>query len=285
MKKENIISLNGKIIPLSKSAILPTNLEFSYGFGVYETIKLRNGVLYFLDKHIDRLIKSAKIIELSHNFEKKELMDYVIDLVKAQGEQSINIKILMIGASDAEKVNFYIMALPPLFPDKKLYKKGAKLICRNYERLYPNAKSLNMMASYLAYREAKENDCYDGLLINRYGEATEGTRTNFYLTKGKTIYSPPDTDILLGVTRDTVLKTAVKNGYKVIKQKIKLADLEKYDGAFVTSTSTKIIPIKEIILSKDKKFEYKEISLEIKNLIKIYDSFLKDYALTQDKLV
>lgn len=285
MIKKEIISVNGKIIPLSKAGILPTNLEFSYGFGVYETIKLRNGVLFFLDKHIDRLIKSAEIIELLHQFNKKQLMSLVIDLVKAQGEPSINIKILMIGASKPEKVNLYIMALAPLFPDKKLYKKGAKLIARNYERIYPNAKSLNMLPSYLAYREAKENDCYDSLLINRYGEMTEGTRTNFYLIKGKTIYSPPKTDILLGVTRDTVIEVARKNRYKVIEKKLKLADLAKYDGAFVTSTSTKIIPIKEIIFAKNKKWEYIEISQEIKNLIKVYDHFLSDYTQKQEKLV
>lgn len=279
-----LISHNGKIVTLEKAAILPTNLEFSYGFGVYETIKLRNRVLFFLDKHIDRLIHSAQTIELDHLYSQKQLMQCVKALVKADQRPSVNLKILLIGAENPEDVNLFIMALPPLFPDKKLYRHGCNLIAINYERLWPNAKTLNMMGSYLAYRKARRNDCYDGLLINRFGEITEGTRTNFYFTKGKTIYSAPEKDILLGVTRETVLEVARKNGYKSIIDKIKLEDFEKFDGAFVTSTSTKIIPVKSIIIDKNKTLAYPEINPEIKTLMKLYDQFLKQYAINQSKL-
>ena len=54
-----------------------------------------------------------------------------------------------------------------------------------------------MLQSYLAYRKAKEADCYDALLINMEGCITEGTRTNFFCIKEKTITTPPESEILL----------------------------------------------------------------------------------------
>lgn len=284
-EETKIVSVNGKILPSSKVCIPVTNLEFSYGFGVYETIKLRNRVLYFLPRHIDRLFGSAEEIILKHNFTKKQLSKYIIDLVKAEKRESINIKVLMIGAPNPDEVNFYVIPLAPLFPPKKLYKKGAKLITAYYERMYPNAKTLNMMASYIAFRHAQENDCYDSLFINRKGQITEGTRTNFYFIKGKTIYSAKPADILLGVTRDTVLESIQEKGYKFIEKNIFEKDFAKYDGAFITSTSTKIMPVKEIILSKEKKsFVYPEIYPEIKQLMKIYKAYLDNYASSQKPL-
>ena len=278
------VSHNGKIIPLSKACVPLTNLEFSYGFGVYETIKLRNKVLYFLDRHVNRLLKSAQIIELEHPFEPKQIQNYIRVLVSKQTSPSINIKVLMIGAENPANTDLYIIALPPLFPDRKLYKRGCSLTTVNYERLWPNAKTLNMIGSYLAYRKAKKNQCYDSLLINRHQEITEGTRTNFYTIKGKTIYSPPEKDILLGVTRDTVLETAQKNGFKLIIKKLKASDLDKFDGAFITSTSTKIMPVKKIVFDCQEVI-YPEICENIKNLISLYSQFLKQYQTTNSPIL
>lgn len=153
---------------------------------------------------------------------------------------------LLIGAPTKEGAQLYIICLNPLFPDRKLYRDGATFITQSYERAFPQAKTLNMLQSYLAYRDAKRVGAYDALLLNRQGNITEGTRTNFYCIKGQTIYTPPEKDILLGVTRKAVLKVAVENGYNIVEQDIKPSDISLYDGAFISSTSSKIIPVKMI---------------------------------------
>jgi branched-subunit amino acid aminotransferase/4-amino-4-deoxychorismate lyase len=222
------------------------NIEYSYGFGVYENIRVSNGIVFFLKDHIARLMESAKIIGIIHPFDQSFVENSVLDLVQNTKSTTYNLKILLIGGSTKEKASLNIFRLNPFFPDRKLYREGAKFITYNYERAFPHAKTLNMLQSYLAYKKAKESGAYDALLINRDGFITEGTRTNFFCIKDKVVYSPPEKTILLGVMRKATLRVAQENNYQVIEKNIKLEDIESYDGAFVTSTSSKIIPVKSI---------------------------------------
>ncbi len=244
--KFKYFSQNGKILPIEQAVIPLSNIEYAYGFGVYENIRISNGQAFFLKNHIERLIESARIIGITHPFDAAFVENSVSDLVKNTKSETYNIKIFLIGGSIKEKASLYIFCLNPLFPDKKLYKEGAKFIIYNYERPFPHAKTLNMLQSYLAYSKAKESRAYDALLINHDGFITEGTRTNFFCIEDKTIYTPHKLDILLGVMRKATLKVALENKYLIVEKNIKLDEIMSYDGAFVTSTSSKIIPIKSI---------------------------------------
>ena len=135
--------------------------------------------------------------------------------------------------------------------------------------MYPQAKTLNMLASYLAYREAKEKNCYDALFVNRNGNIIEGTRTNFFTIKGRTIYSPLEKNILLGVTRKHILEVAKQNGFVIEEKNIPLTGLSEYDGAFLTGTSIKILPIKKV-----DNFEYGGIPDDLKKLMLAFDEYL-----------
>jgi len=239
-------SQNGKILPIEKAVIPMNNIEYSYGFGAYESIRVSNGVVYFLKDHIKRLLESAKIIGLTHSFDEEFIKNSIFDLIKSHQKETFNLKILLIGGSTKEKALLNIFCLNPLFPDHKLYRDGAEFITYEYERAFPHAKTLNMLESYLAYSRARKNKAYDALLINQNGYITEGTRTNFFCIKGKIIYTPFEKDILLGVMRKAMSKVALSNDYKIVGTNIKLDDVKSYDGAFVTSTSSKIIPARSI---------------------------------------
>lgn len=239
-------SQNGKILPIEQAVIPLSNIEYSYGFGVYESLRVVNGAVIFIEDHIERLIKSASVIGLSHNFDERFIKNSIQELIKDYKTETFNLKIILIGASTKEKAILNILCLNPLFPDRKLYRDGAEFITYKYERAFPHAKTLNMLQSYLAYKKAKELGAYDALLINHNDFILEGTRTNFFTIKDKIIYTPLEKDILLGVMRKAVLKVALENNFQVIEKNIKLDDIKSYDGAFVTSTSSKIMPIKSI---------------------------------------
>jgi len=239
-------SQNGKILPIEKAVIPLSNIEYSYGYGVYESLRVNNGIVYFIDDHIERLIESAKIIGINHLFDEEFVKKSILDLVVDYQTETFNLKILLIGGATKERAVLNIFCLNPFFPDRKLYHQGAEFITYEYERAFPHAKTLNMLQSYLAYKKAKESGSYDALLVNQNGYVTEGTRTNFFCIKRKTIYTPFKKDILLGVMRKAMLKVALSNDYKIVETNIKLDDVKSYDGAFVTSTSSKIMPIKSI---------------------------------------
>ncbi|EKE14537.1 MAG: hypothetical protein ACD_12C00439G0002 [uncultured bacterium] len=239
-------SQNGKILPIEQAVIPLSNIEYTYGFGVYENVRVSNGDIYFLKDHTERLFESAKTIGLDHSFSEEFIKNSISDLIRDYKSETFNLKILLIGGSTKEKAILNILCLNPLFPDKKLYRDGAEFITYDYERAFPHAKTLNMLESYLAYKKAKERKAYDALLINHDGFILEGTRTNFFCIKDKVIYSPFEKDILLGVMRKVMLKVALENNYQVVEKNIKLEDVKLYNGAFVTSTSSKIMPIKSI---------------------------------------
>jgi branched-chain amino acid aminotransferase len=242
----NYFSRNGTILPIEQAVIPLSSVEYSYGYGVYETVRRSKGITYFLTQHCARLLNSAKIIDLPHGFSDHFVAQSVQELVAQNDAETCNLKILLIGGHTPETASLYIMCLNPLFPDRKLYSQGATAITYAYERAFPQAKTLNMLPSFLAYREARQADAYDALLVNRRGQITEGTRTNFFAFRGRTIISPPATDILLGVTRDHVLQVARDSNFELAEQPIQLAELATYDNFFLTSTSAKILPLRSI---------------------------------------
>ncbi len=265
----NIFSKNGKVLPITDATVSLLSVEYAYGFGVYETLRVSNKKALFLEDHVERLLKSAEIIKLNHSLSGQDIQQFTNNLIAKTDVDTYNMKMLLIGATKPEDVSFYIFCSNPLFVDKKLYRDGIKTITAQYERSYPHSKSLNMLGSYIAYRDAKQHDCYDAILVNRDGNITEGTRTNFFTIKGNVIYSPPEKDILLGVTRKNIIEVAKNNGFVVEEQNISLASLKDYDGAFLTSTSTKIVPIKKI-----NDFEYGEIPDSLKKLMLVFDEYL-----------
>ncbi len=241
-----LCSLNGTITPRSQATISAFNIEYAYGFGVYETLRVVRGMPYFLDQHIDRLLRSALAIGLTHTVTNGIVMDWVRSLVHELGSETYNIKILFIGSSSPENTQCWILPLSPLFPDKKLFSEGAATITVEYERQFPQAKTLNMLGSYLAYRTAHAQACYDASLVDRSGNIREGTRTNFFTITGTTIIKPPKDQILDGVMQRFVLAAAHHYGYEVKEQAIPLKDISSVSAAFLTSTSSKVMPIRKM---------------------------------------
>jgi branched-chain amino acid aminotransferase len=264
-------SKNGKILPVSDAHIPLNNIEYSYGYGVYELISIRNHIVYFANGHINRLLKSAKIIGLDHYFTPEKIQEFIDDLLKKSDVDSCNIKILLVGGKSSNDAMLYILLLSPLFPERKLYTQGVKTITIKYERAFPNAKTLNMLGSFLAFKKAKENDCFDALLINNENKIIEGTRTNFFLIKDKTIYTQSDNKILQGVTRHLILNIAYENNFSIKFDEISTSKLPNFDCGFLTGTTAKILPIRQI-----DNFYFNTIPKNLKLLMSKFDNFLKE---------
>jgi len=262
----NLVSHNGKLIPSSEAKIPVDNIEWTYGFGVYENLKIRNGKIYFADKHIDRLFESARLIGLEHGFDKETIGKWIKALKDKNEADSANVKILLIGGKEP---NLYIMTLAPKFLDRKAYSQGVHTITQEYERYLPQAKTLNMLPSYLFFKAAQAAGAHDALLIDRGGHILEGTRSNFFALNDKKLFTAPLERVLNGVTRQTVIECAKNNGYKITENLIKSAEINRYDGAFLTHTSGKIVPIRSI-----DKFSFPAVAPGLKSLMKHYDDYL-----------
>ena len=74
-------SKNGELVSLDQAVVPLSNIEYAYGFGVYENIRVRNRHALFLSDHLDRLFNSAELIGLKHSFSKAQIGEYVESLV------------------------------------------------------------------------------------------------------------------------------------------------------------------------------------------------------------
>jgi branched-subunit amino acid aminotransferase/4-amino-4-deoxychorismate lyase len=265
-------SRNGVLTPVAEATVPLDDLAFAYGFGVYETLKVRHGVVYFADKHEDRLWHSARTIGLEHPYRLGDFEKFVRALVEANAIDDANLKALLIGGPTAADARLMIVALNPLFPDRKNYKQGGLAITWSGERIYPQAKTLNMLVSYLAYREAQTLGAYDALLVNRKAQITEGTRTNFFVTDGATLATAPADQVLEGVTQLTVRQVIKDLGIPLEERPLPAAELGQWQGAFLTSTSTKIMPLRQIDSTP------LPLSPLIDKLRLAYDGWLDQYA-------
>ena len=161
--------------------------------------------------------------------------------------------------------------LNPLYIEKKDYRNGVKAITFEYERFAPTAKTLNMLPSYIIYGKAKKVGAYDVILLDKKENIIEGTRSNFFAIKNKTIYTAPAGEILAGITRKTVIECALQNKYEVKEQNIPLKEIFDFDGAFFTNTSGKIVPIKTV----DEQ-SFNDIPEELQELGQLYNEYLSN---------
>lgn len=254
---------------MEEARISVRNIEFSYGFGVYETVRVISNKPLFLRDHCTRLMHSASVIELKHSLSADQIAAWMQELVGEIQEEQYNLKILLIGAPEPEQVQLYMLPLMPQFPDKRLLRRGTDVITVKYERPFPTAKTLSMLSSYLAYRKAKQRGCYEALSVHRDGTVTEGTRSNFLAVKNGAILTPPQEKILAGITREHVLTLAEEENIKVHEQDIPLTSITELDGALLTSSSGKVMPIRKI-----DEIELPEIPEVTKLLIRKYDELL-----------
>lgn len=268
-------SRNGTLVPIAEATVSIDDVNFQYGYGVYETMKLRKGVLFFPEQHEQRLFHSATVIGLEHPLRRGELERWTQELIAANRLHDANIKQLLIGSpyeNRPELCTLYIMALNPLYAERRLYREGAAAITVEGERQLPQAKSLNMLVSTIAFRRARAAGAYDALLVSRNGVVTEGTRTNFYVTDGTTIRTAPESMVLAGVTRHTVNEVIRELAIPLIEGPIERSELQACSGCFLTSTSSKVMPLGRV---DDLQFSVPAI---IRTVMNAYDDFLERYA-------
>ena len=268
-EKFPVCSHNGKIIPIEEAQISVQNIEFSYGFGVYETIRIADGTPLFLDDHCKRLMHSASVIGRKHPFDANQITEWIKELTQDIKEERYNVKMLLIGSPEPERVQLFILPLMPRFPDKRLYKKGADVITVEYERPFPTAKTLSMLPSYIAYHKAAGKGCYEALSVHKDGNIAEGTRSNFLAIKNGAILTPPKEKMLSGITWEHLLEIAKEEGVDVHEQDIPLASIHELDGAILTSSSGKVMPIRKI-----DETELPEIPEVTRTLMEKYDELL-----------
>ena len=233
------------IVPREDATLSVSSPSLQYAFSVYESIKvIRSHPLYALD-HINRLFNSAQGIQLVHSFSSEDILIAIYELLKANEVQEATIRILLTGG---ENSHLFITSDTQLSYPSSYYTDGVSVTTYMGERFLPLYKTSALLMNYLALKEARSKGCFEALLVDRYGKALEGTRSNLFALKDNVFYTAPSNEVLEGVTRDKIIKAIAHHSFDISYTAIDVEEIKNnsYDALFLSSTSMGGLPISRV---------------------------------------
>lgn len=265
---EKYIVSNGKLMPVSEAGELPSGSSRT----IYEVIRVISGVPLFLERHMERLEASARLVDCSVKTISDKIQNSIIELINANNSPDKNIKVIVSNMENTipDYRAYFIKSSYPTFEE---YQNGVHGILFNEERNNPNAKVVNFSFKERIAAALADADAYEALLVNKENEITEGSRSNAFFVKNGTVLTSPKGNVLIGITRVCVFELCKNLGIKIVEMPISVSMLKEMDGAFMTGTSPKILPISTI---DNMSFNSAENQV-IKALIKGYDEIISKY--------
>jgi branched-chain amino acid aminotransferase len=235
--------------------------SMQYASGVFDGIRAyktsRGPAIFRLGDHMARLLNSAKIYDIPMQYTSAELSAAALALVKRNALDSCYIRPFVfyndheIGLSPVgKKVSVFIAAVP--FGAYFAAGKEKGISCRistwrriNSSIMPPEAKaSGNYANSILANVEAKKAGADEAIMLSIDGSVAEGSGENIFMVQnGKVVTPSRDSDILPGITRDSILKIAQNMGLETDERKVHGEELYTSDELFFTGTASEVTPI------------------------------------------
>jgi branched-chain amino acid aminotransferase len=248
-----IFYLNGKFLDEKEAKISVYDLGLLRGYAVFDFLRTYNQKPFYLDDHLKRLLNSAKLIGLKHNYNLKFLRKITLQTLKKNIQKGLeyNIRIILTGGESKDfispsKPNLIVMITPLKKLDEKLYQKGGKLITKISERILPQAKTIIYAEAVKFMQEAKKKGAVEVLLLDKNKKILECTTSNFFAVIDGKIITPSTEKILSGITRKIVINLAKKLKIPVIERDIYFNEIKKFDEAFITASNKEILPIIQI---------------------------------------
>ena len=253
---DDMVFLNGRFLPADKAVVSIFDRGFTYGDGLFETMRSYNGMIFALDLHLKRLIDNARLIGIPIGQNKKYLTHHLEKLLEINNLTSGNAYIKLIVTrgvdygrllpSSSLKPTIAIIT-KPLDTKVELYQqKGIGAIFLSNKRSIPYIKSLNLLPAIAGLIEVKKSKMQEGIFVDG-DKILEGTITNIFVSDGKSIKTPPIKDgILPGVTRGIVIAMAKRLSIKIAEISLTKNELINSKEAFLTNSIIEIAPLLRI---------------------------------------
>jgi branched-chain amino acid aminotransferase len=262
IKEVDFIWKNGEIVKWHLAKIHILSHVIHYGTGVFEGIRGYwsgdNLYVFRLEEHIDRLFESSELYFMDPGYTKKELSEATVELLRENNiESDCYIRPLVyrgygkIGLNPLEApVETAIIGFPF---GKYIEAEGARCCVSSWRRiptdvLPPESKACgNYINSVLAKVEAVKNGFDEAIFLDHDGYVSEGSGENLFIVKDDVVITPPTySSILIGITRDTVMRLCYDMEVKVQERPITRTELIHAEEAFFSGTAAEITPIVEV---------------------------------------
>ena len=255
------VLINDRWVSVPKKDLQPGSDSFPYKAGLYETIRTLDHRPVFLQPHLDRLFDTAKQTGLRIPYSQKMIRPMISKVVKNFGKPDQRCRILAF----PDTVVIYTSSLnlkPSIY-------EGVDTITVSGTRNDPEIKTTDYNLCLRAWELAEKNGCFEALLSDQNDNILEGSRSNVFWVKNKSLYTQED-DILPGITRQTLL---TRSHYPINYGNLNLLDFERLNEVFLTNSGSGIIPVIKVNSVKIGDGKPGPVTT---NLMKLYNSWLKN---------
>jgi branched-chain amino acid aminotransferase len=265
MAKMDYIWFNGELVEWDKATIHVLSHVVHYGSSVFEGVRCYetpNGPAIFrLRDHTHRLFNSAKIYRMPMSYTEEHVNQACRDVITANRLHSGYLRPIAfrgygtLGVDPSNcPVDVVVAAMNwgKYLGDEAL-EQGVDVGVSSWTRFAPNTlpamakAAANYMNSQLIKLEAAQHGYSEGIALDADGYVSEGSGENIFLVRdGKLITPPLTSSILPGITRDTIITLARKQGLTVVEERIPREALYIADEVFFTGTAAEVTPVRSV---------------------------------------
>ena len=252
----------GEIVNVNDAKINILAPTSQFGLNVFEGIPCywnddeKQLYAFRLDAHYDRLLRSARLIQINCPYTKEDMKKALTDVVKAnEYDENLSVRQTLFvdgfgSWGSAEPVDMFVAPIPKGRTSAEYNKKGLNCCITSWRRisdttLSPRIKcGANYINSRMGQREALRNGYDTCIFLNDAGKVAEGPGSCFFIVKDKTVITPKLTDsVLESITRDTIIRLAKMKGYEVVERSIDRTELYTCDEAFLCGSAMEVTPV------------------------------------------
>lgn len=252
----------GEIVNVNDAKINILTPTSQFGLNVFEGIPCywnddeKQLYAFRLDAHYDRLLRSARLIQINCPYTKEDMKKALTDVVKAnEYDENLSVRQTLFvdgfgSWGSAEPVDMFVAPIPKGRTSAEYNKKGLNCCITSWRRisdttLSPRIKcGANYINSRMGQREALRNGYDTCIFLNDAGKVAEGPGSCFFIVKDKTVITPKLTDsVLESITRDTIIRLAKMKGYEVVERSIDRTELYTCDEAFLCGSAMEVTPV------------------------------------------
>ena len=279
-RNKNIkVWINGDLLHRNDAKISVFDSVVQGGDSVWEGIRVYDGRVFCLDKHLNRLMESAKSLDFNDIPSIDNIKNAIFSTLKSNNmKDETHIRLTLtrgekITSGMNPKLNKFGCTLIVLAEWKAsiFYGKDLKLVTSNIRRNSPQCLDSkihhnNLINNILAKIEANHAGVDDALMLDLDGFVSETNATNIFMIKDEIVYTPFPKACLPGITRQTVIDICKSNNIQIIEKDISVTEMYNADEVFSTGTMGELARIAEI---DKRKIENKgEVLSNLQNLFR-----------------
>ncbi len=256
-----LININGELKPRAEAVVSVFDSGFMLGDGVWEGLRVHNGRIAFLDRHLERLFEGAKAIAMDIGLTREELTKRLYDTLDANGmKDGVHVRLMVTRGMRSTPyqdprvvISGATIVIAPEYkqPPDHVHERGLRLFTVHVRRgdpavQDPKLNSHSKLNCILACIQAAQAGADEALMLDPHGFVATCNSTHFFIVRKGELWTSSGKYCLPGVTRRLALEVAWEAGIAAFEKDFSLTDVYGADEAFVTGTFAGIVPVREV---------------------------------------